>query len=88
VRSAQKTEYKVPTAGEISLLVKYQIVSIGGKKRVRHDGMSRGPRIPLKNAEGIQVVRTWWRGVVGTGGGRLEWSVWEAIGGRFCALKE
>jgi len=42
----------------------------------------------LKNAEGIRVVKTRWRGS-GIGGGRREWVGMvslEEIGGRVCAL--
>jgi len=67
-------DFKVPRAGEISLLEKHQIVPIGGKKgtEIGTTGRREAARVPLKNAKGVQVVKTWWSGS-GIGEGRRGW---------------
>jgi len=50
------------------------------KNRVRHDGMRRGPLVLLKNAEEIQMVRTWWIGS-GVGGDWRRWIRMVTLGG-------
>jgi len=81
--------FKVPRAGEISLLGEAPYCTNWRKERnrVRYDGMRRGHLSSIEECGGNSSR---WRGsIIGRGRrGGLEWSGWEAISWRVCALNE